>query len=292
MSRWLSVSVLAISSFSFASNVMAQDDAMVEIYGQGIHRYFAGDYREAERLLSMVVDSGSQDPRAHYFRGLSQYMQGRSQEAKYDFENGAMAEARGKRVVPVGMSLQRVQGAVRCEIEKARQSARIAVIVEQAQARRMREDAARAQGGAMPSGGALSPNMPVPIPPTSADATDPFAKGGGLQAGKPSAQGAQPTPPAADKATDPFRDDPVQGAAPGTLPAPATPDPFAPATPATPSAPSTTADPFSAPDAAAPTTDGAATADPFSAPATPAPSDGGATADDPFATPPTAPPAT
>ncbi len=244
-------SMILLSLAIGARPLLAQDDAMIEIYGQGLHRYYAGDYVEAERLLSMVVDSGTQDPRAFYFRGLSQFMQGRTHEAKYDFEAGAQAEARGKRVVNVGYALQRVQGPKRLEIEKARQAARMAVLVEQAMARRVREDAAKAAGAAAPPATAATP-APSAASAAASESSDPFGGKGTLQAGQATPDAAKPAA-SADQATNPFQDDP---------------SPTAPATPA--------ADPFApAPDAApaeAPAA-GAAPADPFATPpaeATPA----------------------
>ncbi len=254
--RFATVMTVFVLAFC-AQPSRAQDDAMIEIYGQGLHRYYAGDYLEAERLLTMVVDSGTQDPRAHFFRGLSQYMQGKTHEAKFDFEAGAMAEARGKRVVNVGYALQRIQGAKRLEIEKSRQAARMAVLVEQSMARRMREEAAKAAGTPVPSTSAAAPATAPATPQAGAsDATDPFGGKGALQAGqaKPDAEKSASAP---DDSTNPFQDDPNQGAAP---PAEAA-DPFgAPADPA-----ATDAVPADAAPAEA------APADPFSTPAADAP---------------------
>ena len=47
----------------------AQFGALDELYGEGVHRYFSADLNGADQILTQVVDSGSQDPRAYYFRG-------------------------------------------------------------------------------------------------------------------------------------------------------------------------------------------------------------------------------
>lgn len=44
------------------STSLAQHDAMVEMYGEGVHRYFCNDFTGADQILSQVVDGGSQDP--------------------------------------------------------------------------------------------------------------------------------------------------------------------------------------------------------------------------------------
>ncbi|MEM9659386.1 MAG: hypothetical protein AAF961_13595, partial [Planctomycetota bacterium] len=39
------------------------------VYGRGVHEYFAHRMHEADNLLSQVINAGSTDPRAYYFRG-------------------------------------------------------------------------------------------------------------------------------------------------------------------------------------------------------------------------------
>lgn len=232
MSRVLcfALSVGMLSLFS-TGNAIAQGDAMLELYGSGVHKYFAGDYAAADQLLSQVVDSGSNDPRAHYFRGLVREMQGGG--GQFDFENGARIEAEGKRVVAVGAALTRIQGSVRSQIEKARRDARVQLRQQQL----MMEEARRnsASSGMAPMGSAP---MPAPsgdiVPPAPSETNDPFA-GEGLRSSDTTVDPAQPAEPEVDAASDPFANEaPAADAPAATEPAPAGGDPFGtePATPA------------------------------------------------------------
>ena len=239
------------------STSLAQHDAMVEMYGEGVHRYFCNDFTGADQILSQVVDGGSQDPRAHYFRGLARERAGYGGEM--DFENGARLEAEGKRVVDVGSALARIQGSLRTKIEKARRDARIQVKQQQLmmeQTRQLMEQAAAsATGSTAPNAAGTSP-----FPSESIPAND---------TGLAPLQPAQPTQPEVSDTSDPFKDESApampDATAPAT-PAPAAPDPAAPA-------PAAPGDPFAPP---------AGATDPFA----PAPADGAAPAagSDPFAT--------
>ena len=64
----------------------AADAVLSELYGQGVHNYFASRYHEAEDSFSAAVKQGTQDPRCYYFRGLTFIRLGRAEEAKKDFE--------------------------------------------------------------------------------------------------------------------------------------------------------------------------------------------------------------
>lgn len=185
----------------------AQGDALTELYGEGVHRYFAGDYAGADQILTQVVDGGSQDPRAHYFRGLAREMSGF--DGVMDFESGARLEVEGKRAYDVGMALTRVQGHVRTQIEKARRDARVSARQQQ-----LLNQESRMQ--AMPAPG----SSPMPPPPSdTADDSDPFA-GEGMRSGDSTLDDEQPTVPDVDATTNPFADDtapagPAAGTGPG-----------------------------------------------------------------------------
>ena len=224
----LSVCLLSVTS---AGTAIAQGDAMLELYGAGVHKYFAGDYAAADQLLSQVVDSGSLDPRAHYFRGLVREMQGGG--GQFDFENGARLEAEGKRAVGVGVALTRVQGAVRSQIEKARRDARVQLRQQQLMMEEARRNAASSGEGTMGSA-----TMPTPsgetVPPVPSETNDPFA-GEGLRSSETTVDPAQPSEPEVDAVTDPFGNDaPAMEPPAAAEPAPAGGDPFGtePATPA------------------------------------------------------------
>lgn len=101
-------------------------DALEELYGQGVHLYNAGDYRAAYYELTRAVDNDSQDPRVYYYRGLCYLKLGRDQEGKSDFAKAASMEmADSDRFYPVSKSLERVQGRARQMIERYRSNARL-----------------------------------------------------------------------------------------------------------------------------------------------------------------------
>lgn len=241
LTQYFFVAFLALAS---SQSARAQSGAMAELYGQAVHSYFCHDYATAQQMLSQVVQSGSVDPRAHYFLGLTQEMMGGDGQA--DFETGARYEAEGRRVVQVGHALSRVQGSLRSKIEKARRAARVMVLQE-----KMAAQAARAKMIPKPDPAAAAATPSIAESPIDAGMTSPDKV--------PAAEAAPATPPAEADASDPFGDDPEPAGA----------DPFGGDTPA--------ADPFAepaTPDATTPSADdpfGGSGDDPF-----------GGTGDDPF----------
>ncbi|MEZ6137867.1 MAG: hypothetical protein R3C53_23515 [Pirellulaceae bacterium] len=223
---------LSLGLCLFSSRVWAQG-ALVEVYGEGVHRYFAGDLSGADQLFSEVINSGSEDPRAYYFRGLVRERQGGGGE--YDFEQGARFEAEGKRSVDVGFALSRVQGHTRAKIEKARRDARVAASQQAMLMERARLDAAGAMQVPPPS------VVPGATPPPAA--SDPFGSDEGMRSDATTVDPVQPSTPEVDADTNPFGDDPAPPAA--DTPTPDASNPFAdPATP-TPDV----SNPFGDPDA-------------------------------------------
>lgn len=235
--RWLIGGMAAIATTGISTSAHAQDGAFTELYGYGVHRYYAGDYNEAQRVLNIVIEAGIEDPRPHYFRGLVAYQQGMEDAAKTDFEHAAELEARGKAVVNVSQALQRIQGPVRCDIELARLMARVAVAQEQRAKKQL--DAANAQANPNiakpPAGNAMPPAISGDAPAAPAAPNTPPA---------PPKDTVAPPPP--DAQNDPFKDDSAVPAP--TAPAAPAADPFgsAPAEPAAPAAPGTAPadDPF------------------------------------------------
>lgn len=226
---------LAFVLSTIGSSSYAQHDAMVELYGEGVHRYFCNDFSGADQILSTVVDGGSEDPRAHYFRGLARERAGMGGEL--DFEMGAKLEAAGKRSVDVGQALIRIQGQLRAKIEEARRDARILVKQQQLMAEQARAYLQPASGTA------------AAVPPPSTAGTSPFP----TELEPASGIGMEPAPstPEVSNTSNPFGDEP--------------------APPATPDAPATDAgtSPFGEP--ATPTTEPAGEGNPFGEP----PADGG-----------------
>lgn len=165
----------------------AQDSVLAELYGHGVHAYFAGNYQDAHTYLTTAIDQGTRDPRTFYFRGLAYTALGRPDEAKTDFQKGAELETTGAdRVYPVSTSLQRVQGTSRIEIERQRQLARLAARTRTVRASQARyEQLQNAEGQVL-----RNPSRPQPASakelvgtPPAQDTSDPF--GGDAQPVEP-----------------------------------------------------------------------------------------------------------
>jgi len=208
MRSYIAIGFAVISLFAVRSaTTVAQDSVLAELYGQGVHSYFAGRYQDAHGYLTTAIDQGTRDPRAFYFRGLAYTTLGRPDEAKADFQKGAELETAGAdRVYPVSQSLQRVQGSTRMAIERQRQQARLVSRTRTVKASQARyEELQNAEQEVL-----RNPNRPQPAaakevggtPPT-ADETDPF--GADAQPALPAAAPAEATEPA-DSGTDLFGD--------------------------------------------------------------------------------------
>lgn len=297
MARFLTSVILVALS---AATCLAQDAMLEELYGRGVHAFFAGNIRGSFDALNATINSGSRDPRAFYYRGIVLNRLGRPDEAAADFRKGAELEMLGGEPYPVAKSLERIQGPERVNLEAHRRATRLAIHNSQAAQDRVRyEEVKRAEAEVLRGGG--RPLPAAPTAPPRPDSSDPFAAPPPPPAPLPAPAGTPapiPTPTAPSIAPDPI------------APNPAAPDPFAPAAVAPPPRPQpveTPPAPAPAPPRPAPT---APAADPFAdapaaitpppvtpAPATPAPAPSAPKpppADDPFADAPatTVPPAT
>ena len=202
---------------AFAAIPSFAQDPLDEMYGRAIHEYYRGDVTKAEQILNDVIAAGSADPRAYYFRGLCQAAISGSPEAGHsDFEQAAQLEIDGKKVVNVGKSLERVQGAVRCQIEGIRRKARLASRSKYLEMQKMRYDESLRSGSVV-----VPPRAPDVAPAPVPGANDPFKDNSELNKGAP-----VPMPEEAKKAPAPS-DDPFSGDAPKPgNDAPAADDPF------------------------------------------------------------------
>ncbi|GDX97058.1 hypothetical protein LBMAG47_27230 [Planctomycetia bacterium] len=111
---------------------------LANAYGNGVHGFFAGAYDRAYEDLSTVIEAGSTDPRAWYFRGLAALHLGRSDEAEADFAEGARRESETGGAWPVARSLERVQGSARLQLERHRTRARVAMLQRRREAEQRR----------------------------------------------------------------------------------------------------------------------------------------------------------
>lgn len=209
---------LFVGTVVWSQNVSAQNQTLLaEVYGRGVHAYYAGQMTDAYSYLSSAIDGGTKDPRAYYFRGIVLHKQGRTYEAEADWNQGATMEAAAGGAASVGRSLSRFQGSGRLKLETIRQNARLQAMLSQS----ARSDIRRAEIGLAPAapsvtapavGGGFAPSSPAPAPaaPAAAIESNPFGDDSGpaLSAGQPKVQ--------SDNAMDglddnPFADDPVGG---------------------------------------------------------------------------------
>ena len=192
--------VMTFVSTSTQSPAQAQNPVLAEMFGRGVHAYYAGRYNEAYQYLSMAINNGSKDPRAYYFRGLVTNAQGRQYEAESDWRQGAELEAKSGTAAAVGRSLARFQGPERLKLEEFRQKARLEALSEQM----MRSQQRYGELGVDPNAGAgtanrAAPRNPIQPPPAAPPADDnPFADDMG-----------DPTLEADDAFADPSKADPL-----------------------------------------------------------------------------------
>ncbi len=177
------VAILMVSGLVCAVSMSTpgQEGIVSQLYGNGVHAYFAGQYEEAHEFFTSAIQTGTQDPRIYYFRGLTYLKLGREEEAQQDFVKGAELEtADVNQLYPVGRALQRVQGKHRLMLEQYRQEARLAAwnrqrAVEKARyqglQQRIQEDLQQqAEGARVPpspppiEAPAIPPEKPTPPP--------------------------------------------------------------------------------------------------------------------------------
>ena len=145
MSRSIVVGLLVFGLAScFVVSAFASNAVLGEEYGNGVHAYFAGDFIAAHERLTDVINAGTKDPRALYFRGLVYLKLGRAPEADQDFRRGATLESQDlNRFYNVGKALERVQGHARVRLEKFRLDARMLAMERAERIRKARYEAIR-----------------------------------------------------------------------------------------------------------------------------------------------------
>lgn len=236
MARRIWIVCLSLACAGVALPGLAQDGLLEDLYGRGVHAYFEHRYEEAHGLLTKAITSGLKDPRAYYFRGLTNLRLGRPDEAQAEFTTGAELEAIAAEPVNIGKALERVQGADRLKIEQHRRAGRLALHNKAAAAAKARyEERIKAEERVLLPGRRNGASRPAPA---AADETDPFNDGAAKPAPLPAPKEPKPVPaadvPPADPkpaasaepkpAADPFAEEPKPG-----TPKPAEPKPAEPA---------------------------------------------------------------
>lgn len=106
----------------------ADEAAVEEVYGRGVHAYYSGNFQRSYDTLSKIVRLETTDPRVYYFRGLAALKLGSRDDAIKDFTEGANLETTGWSIRAVSRSLERIQGEDRLLLERLRLQARLLVV--------------------------------------------------------------------------------------------------------------------------------------------------------------------
>lgn len=209
----LLVGSIAVGWGSSAARANPQPAPLTIAYGDGVHAYFGGDFQCSYDQLSSVIEAGSTDPRAYYFRGLAALKLGRNDEAEADFQQGASLEAEGRGSVGgqgIGRALERVQGCDRLKLEHYRGRARVAALEhDRTRTRRRYSDIDEPESEVLrrrrPE--RIKPAEPLAAPQPKAVEAEESA------ADEPRAEADEATKPAKKPldTADPFADEPASG---------------------------------------------------------------------------------
>jgi hypothetical protein len=193
---WFSAACLILS----AAPALAQEAVLLELYGKGVHAYFAGRTGEAMRRFNTAISAGSTDPRVYYFRGLTSLQYGDQGSAQRDFAKaGELEVADSDEFYDVSRSLERIQGPVRLEIEEYRLAARVNALERSRQLQYERyERIRRAEPNVTIPPEVEEPAPPVeePAPPVEEPVTEP-AEAPAEEPAAPSDPFSEPTEEAA-----------------------------------------------------------------------------------------------
>jgi len=181
----IALSFLAVAMLALTAQMAnAQNAVLAEMYGRGVHSYYAGNMDDALEHLTMAIDNDIKDPRAYYFRGMVHHVTGRPEQAESDWQAGAKMEASGRVNASIGRSLSRFQGSARLKLESIRRKAKLEALADAMKRSKQRY-------GELDAAGKAAAAPPAPMPPTGPSSIIP------------------PTPPTG--ATNPFADDMAEG---------------------------------------------------------------------------------
>ncbi|GHT26076.1 hypothetical protein FACS18942_02790 [Planctomycetales bacterium] len=127
------LSVLFLTGFAAAvslqlcsAGVFDKEMQSENLYGQGVHAFFNGEYETAAGLFKQSEKLSSQDPRTYFFLALSYHRLLKEDLAETTFKKAAELEWEGQkfRDYNVSDSLRRIQGKERIYVEKFREQAK------------------------------------------------------------------------------------------------------------------------------------------------------------------------
>jgi len=153
-----------------AGPAAAQVPVSDQLYGTGVHAYFTGDHQRAKELLTSAIQTGGQDPRAWYFRGLACLKLQAPEDAKRDFQQGSKLESADQdRMYNISKALERVQGADRMVLEQYRAAARLKAHERAQQERKARYESLRREESRVlqqpPGAPPVPPGSKLPVAP-------------------------------------------------------------------------------------------------------------------------------
>jgi hypothetical protein len=165
----------------------AADQTAAELYGQGVHAYFAHDYDAAVAFLSESIAKNEADPRAYYFRGLALAAQHGLDAGLAYFARGAEVEVhrQDQRLYDVSNALQRIQGGLRAALEAQRKAVRQAAAARQKKENKLKyEELKRREDVVL-----FRPDQPVEkvemeVPEIDLGVPDPFVTGAAFTGGQ------------------------------------------------------------------------------------------------------------
>ena len=112
------LSVFALSLVLVLPSSFAAEPSPADQMAAAVESWRIGDLATAQVQLTQMIDAGTRDPRAYYFRGLISEQLGA--DADLDLKAGAKLEAETTATRLVNRALEYVQGPTRAKIEKYR----------------------------------------------------------------------------------------------------------------------------------------------------------------------------
>jgi hypothetical protein len=190
--------------------VRAAEDTAAELYGRGVHAYFAGDYDSAMAFLNESIAKNATDPRPYYYRGLALAATEGLSAALPELAHAAEVEVsqQGDRRYDVNAALQRVQGAIRMELEKQRRAVRMAAAERKKKQDQIKyEELKRREEVVLYRPDQPAPKLDFEVPEIDLGGPDPFATGAAFTGGQEVAVATpRPIPSGADSSVQPGAD--------------------------------------------------------------------------------------
>ena len=123
---------LCLSVACLSTPASAEVTYLAELYGEGVHYFFDGDWFQAQEYFDKAISHGYKDPRCYYFRAFLHMYQGCDYQAEQDIQLGARYELEGRGTYDIGRAIYRIQGHQRIKFERLRRDAKLALVESRA----------------------------------------------------------------------------------------------------------------------------------------------------------------